>query len=64
MKTGNIQVFTFIYFGFQFFCGIALMVNHIHKYDKYKLSGEFPSMIPKLKGARRVGGLVFTMVQM
>jgi hypothetical protein len=55
--------FYFYFLGFQFFCGIAQMVI-IHKYDKYKWSAEFPSMIPKLKEARRVGGLVFTMVQM
>jgi hypothetical protein len=60
MKTGNIQ---FLFIFFRVFCGIAQMVI-IHKYDKYKLSGEFSFMIPKLKGARRVGGLVFTMVQM
>jgi hypothetical protein len=64
MKTGNIQVFIFIFLGSNlFFCGIAQMVI-IHKYDKYKWSGEFPPMIPNLKGAKRFGGLVFTMVQM
>lgn len=31
----------------------------IHKYDKYKWSGEFPSMISKLKGGQNGEGFSF-----